>query len=115
MIFLNLFKKDPLRQKILAIKKDIKKIISKVCTERYWIEWVGAYHINPKHLAFRICVKSDDMKLKLKSDAELYKVLRDVLDKHDYPVEARDKVFIGFESQQTVDRESDGKWHIHVQ
>ena len=33
--------------------------------------------------------------------------------KHDYPADAQNNVHIGFESQETVDRESDGNWYLH--
>lgn len=53
------------------------------------------------------------MKIKLKSDAKLYEKLTHILDKHDYPIEARNEVGIYFESQQTVDRDSKGSWYHH--
>ncbi len=39
--------------------------------------------------------------------------LKEVLIKHDYPKEAIDLVHIGIESQETVERESDGNWYNH--
>ncbi|AYL93870.1 hypothetical protein [Mucilaginibacter celer] len=115
MGFFEIFKSDPIKKKILAIRRDMKTIIAAVCDERYWIDWFGSYDVHPKYLAFWICVKSDDMKMKLKSDEELYKKLRSLLDQHGYPIEGRDGVFIGFESQETVDRESHGRWEVHLQ
>ena len=115
MRLFDLFKSNPIKKKILAIKRDSKMIVSNSCNEKYWIDWFGAYQINPEHLSFWICVMSDDMKMKLKSDNELYKKLRYLLEKHNYPLEARDEVSFSFESQQTVDRESRGSWHVHLQ
>ena len=73
----------------------------------------GAYKIDPKNLVFWICVQSDEEKLRLQSDLNLMKTLRQVLSQFDYPANAADKVHIDFESQETVDRESNGNWFIH--
>ena len=108
------FKPNPLKSKILAIRKDIKNLISEICYEKFWIDWYGAYDINPRHLVFLTCVESDNMKIKLRSDLKLNEELRSILDKHEYPLDARDQVIIDFESQETVDRESRGRWHEHL-
>lgn len=39
--------------------------------------------------------------------------LRQLLVKHDYPEEARQFVKIDFESQETVQRQSNGNWFEH--
>ena len=45
-------------------------------------------------------------------DAALMARLRSLLELHDYPIEGRAGVHIGFESEQTVQRESRGNfWH----
>jgi len=36
-----------------------------------------------------------------------------LLKKHNYPIYALQFVYIGFESQETVDRESNGNWYHH--
>ncbi|MBX7151980.1 hypothetical protein K1X84_10095 [bacterium] len=108
-----LFYQNSTKKKIRKIKKDIKKIIYPICPENFWIEWYGAYDIDPKNLVFWICVKSDVMKVSLKSNMELKHKLKDILIKHDYPESARPFVSIDFESQETVDRESDGNWYHH--
>lgn len=114
MSFLKLFyPKSSLKRKILDIKDDIEKIIPEYCDERFWINWYGAYEIDPKHLVFWICVKSDVMKLNLNSNSELMSTLRSLLVKHRYPEDARQSVSIDFESQETVDRESNGDWYVH--
>jgi hypothetical protein len=102
-----------MKNKILAIKQDIENIISPICLEKFWIDWYGAYDVNPKHLVFWICLISDKMKTEFKSNTELLTRLRDLLAIHDYPEQARQSVFIDFESQETVDRESDGNWYHH--
>ncbi|MPT31987.1 MAG: hypothetical protein E2600_10060 [Chryseobacterium sp.] len=108
-----LYSKNSLKRKILDIKDEMKDIVSKTCKEEVRIDWFGAYDINPKHLAFWICIQTDVMKEKLIANKELYLKLRHLLEVYDYPNEAKKYVFIGFESQETVDRESDGNWYLH--
>ena len=112
-IFKYIYSKDSLKRKILDIKDEMRKIVSKVCAENVRVDWFGAYDIDQKHLAFWICVQTDVVKEKLIANKGLYLKLRDLLDKYDYPLEARKSVFIGFESQETVDRESNGNWYQH--
>jgi hypothetical protein len=77
------------------------------------VEWYGAYDINPKHLAYWICVQTDKMKDELRENIELNNTLRTLLEKHEYPKDSQKAVHIGFESQETVDRESKGNWYHH--
>lgn len=109
---MNIFKR-PLKKKIADIKRDIENLISANCDEKFWIDWYGAYDIDPKHLVFWICVLSDEMKLRLASNAELNSELHNLLIVHDYPHQSREFVTISFESQETVDRESGGSWYDH--
>jgi hypothetical protein len=102
-----------LKNKILKIKSDIKKLIAANCHERYRVDWYGAYHIHPKYLVFWICVETDEMKIKLSEMPDLHSQLRDLLISNDYPIDARESVSIGFESQETVDRESNGNSFHH--
>lgn len=43
------------------------------------------------------------------NNAILNQQLRDLLNKHDYPEQARSNVYIGFDSQEAIDRESGGR------
>ncbi|TSJ44119.1 hypothetical protein FO440_08070 [Mucilaginibacter corticis] len=113
MTSLNFFRKDDLKTKISLIKQDLKKIVSNVCDEPIVVLSYGVYDIKPEHLIIWITVESDKMKKWLKSNNALNVDIRKLLDIYDYPQEARDKVIIDFESQQTVDRESEGDWHLH--
>ena len=73
----------------------------------------GAYEIDPKYLVFWICVKSGAQKIRLASDLKLMEKCNKVLVENDYPEQARNLVHIGFESQETVNRESNGNWFDH--
>lgn len=110
---MDMYNQDSIKRKILDIEDDLKRIIQPVCNEKVNVVWYGAYDINPKHLVFWVCVHTDAMKNELISNKTLYKQLRDLLQKHNYPEEARPHVHIGFESQETVDRTSGGNWYYH--
>jgi len=113
-IFKLFYSEKSIKRKIIDIKEDIKKNITPLCNETFWIDQYGAYNIDPKYLVFWICVETDELKLKLKSNALLKNDLRNLLVKHNYPEQARSFVHIDFESQETVDRESGGNWYDHV-
>ena len=102
-----------MKEKILAIVDDIKAAVTAIYKERFWIDWYGAYDINPRHLVIWVCVQSDHHKQQLGSNAHLMYQLRQILVNHDYPEPARPFVHIGFESEETVRRESDGNWYYH--
>ena len=104
---------NSLKRKILNIVDDIKREVKPYCNERFWIDWYGTYEIDPKNLAIWVCVKTDQTKQKLTSNRELETKITDLLTKYDYPQQARSSVSIGFESQETVDRESGGDWYLH--
>jgi len=107
------YDKELIKRKILDIKADIEILIHQVCSERFFVDWYGAYDINPKHLVYWICVQSDKVKNKLTGNIELTTSLRNLLAKHEYPPESQKFVHIGFESQETVNRESKGNWYYH--
>ena len=102
-----------MKDKILRIKGDIEKLIKSICEEKFWVEWYGAYDIDPKNLAFWICVPTDETKERLELNSDLMDNIRLLFDKYDYPEQARKHVHIGFESQEAVDRESNGDWYLH--
>ena len=108
-----LYDKELIKRKILDIKADIEDLVQPLCTERFFVDWYGAYDINPKHLVYWICVQTDKMKNQLAANIQLMTSLRDVLARHQYPTESREFVHIGFESRQTVNRESQGNWYYH--
>jgi len=98
---------------VLRIEKAIHELVSSHIREKYWVTHYGAIDIHPKHLVYWICVQSDSEKRRLKGDTVLMRQLRDVLVVYYYPSSGRDEVYIGFESQETVDREAGGNWWNH--
>lgn len=95
------------------IEKAIAGTIRGVADEPYSVTHYGANDIHPKHLVYWICVQSDAEKRRLQKDAALSRRLRSLLTEHKYPESGRNEVHIGFESQETVDRESGGNWWQH--
>lgn len=58
-------------------------------------------------------MESDAEKERLAADTALYAELREFLTRYDFPAEGQDEVYIGFDSQERVDRESGGDWWQH--
>jgi len=105
--------RNPLKQKIKHIEIDIKEIVSTFCIEKFSVLYYGSYEIDPKNLVFWVCIETDKMKTHLENNKDLNNKLRNSLVKNEYPSEAINNVYIGFESQETVDRESKGDWYLH--
>ncbi len=93
------------------IEEAIKAEMRTHTKEEFWVTHYGANDIHPKHLVYWIVVRTDEEKQRLDRDKVLIGKLRKLLDKHDYPVEGRAGVHIGFESKQTVVREADGNFY----
>lgn len=102
-----------MKRKIIDIKQNMIKLVKTVCNEKIWINSYGAIDIDPKYLVFWICINTDNAKEQLKKNDALMIGLRQLLVKHDYPEEARQFVKIDFESQETVQRQSNGNWFEH--
>jgi len=103
----------PLKKKVSKIKSDIKLVVAKACSEKASLIEYGTYELNPISLVIWICIDTDEMKNRLKSDTVLNQELQHILVINEYPAEAINYVHIGFESQETVNRESNGDWYIH--
>jgi len=106
-------KDTPIARVTATIERAITDEVGRHAKEKFWVTHYGANHIHPKHLVYWIVVVSDYEKHRLEADSDLMAVLRSLLMKYDYPIEGRDGVHIGFESQETVDRESDGNFYHH--
>ena len=91
----------------------ISKIVAAEVIEKHWVTHYGANGIHPRHLVFWVCVQSDKERDRLQSDNALMGRLKQTLVDVNYPEEGRDYVHLGFESQETVDRESNGNWYHH--
>jgi hypothetical protein len=105
--------RPPLKKTVEAIESDLAATARAVAREELWVTHYGAFDIHPKHLVYWICVKTDAEKQRLEKDEALRRRLRELLSRYDYPPEGRDCVHIGFESHETVDRESAGNWWHH--
>jgi hypothetical protein len=97
------------------IEAAIQALVSPQTTEPVWVTHYGANDIHPKHLVYWICVASEQERQKLSTNQQLNHDLRALLVTHDYPIEGRAGVRIGFESQAAVDRDSGGNWRHHWQ
>jgi hypothetical protein len=95
------------------IERAIQRLAKLSAQEPIWVTHYGAFDIQPRHLVYWICVKTDGERDRLRADRPLLANLRQLLVDFDYPPEGRDHVHIGFESQETVDRDSDGNWWHH--
>lgn len=102
-----------LKKTVEAIERDLTATARSVAREELGVTYYGAFDIHPRYLVYWICVKTDAEKQRLEADEGLMRKLRDVLVRYDYPPEGRESVLIGFESQETVDRESGGDWYQH--
>ena len=105
--------KSPIAKVTKAIEKALVKLAAGEVCEKHWVTHYGANDIHPRHLVYWICVQTDQEKQRLEENQSFRVRLRSVLDEYEYPIEGRAHVFIGFESQETVDRESGGNWWYH--
>lgn len=104
---------SPITKLVEEIAKAFTEAARAHVTEPFWVTHYGAVEIHPKHLAYWICVKSDAERDRLVQSTELKSRHRSILEEFDYPADCRRQVAIGFESQETVDRESGGNWWHH--
>jgi len=105
--------KSPLEATVGRILEAMKAELAAHTREKHFVTHYGAIDIHPKHLVIWIVVQSDREKARLSRDASLMQRLRAFLAEFQYPVEGRDKAHIGFESVETVNRESGGDFWRH--
>ena len=106
-------KDTPIGRVTALVERAIRDEVGRHAKEKFWVTHYGANNIHPKHLVYWIVVGSDYEKHRLEADSALMAVLRSLLMRYDYPIEGRDGVHVGFESQETVDRESEGNFYHH--
>ena len=99
----------------LQIEASMEVLVNSYADEKCWITHYGANDIHPKNLVYQICVQTDEERNKLHRNVDLMKALRQLLITHNYPASGRDGVYINYESQETVDRDSHGNWRHHWQ
>jgi hypothetical protein len=103
----------PIAQITDRIAQAINEELRPCAREKFWVTHYGANDIHPKYLVYWIVVMSDLEKRRLQTDSALMDRLRALLVQHGYPAEGREEVHIGFESHETVDRESSGNFYHH--
>jgi hypothetical protein len=108
-----LFQLSALPRKVRKIETGITAIVSVEATEPFWVTHYGAIDIDPRYLVYWICVHSDAERDRLAANHDLIAQLRELLTIYGYPAESRQHVHIGFESQETVNREAGGNWFYY--
>lgn len=99
---------------VKVIKKDVKYIVSETTQERYDVFTYGSYLFGENGLCILISVNTDKERDRLKDDAKFFRRVSSSLVLRDFPEEARSRVVVWVESQETVDRESKGDWYQHM-
>jgi hypothetical protein len=112
---MNLWEKTKLWFSIFNIKRAVKSKIKGICIENFWIDIYGSYYINPNNLVLLIAVQTDTLKSNLILNQGLKKDIKDIFIKYQFPIDSIGEIQIYFESQETVNQESKGDWHIHLQ
>ena len=74
-------------------------------------DWFGAIGIDPRHLAVWIMTDLDAERNVIIASDKLNSLIQDSLRQVNYPAEAISHICGTVESQETVDRDWDGKWH----
>lgn len=101
-----------LKWKIWQIEIGLKRLLKKAGVKP--IVWsLGAYHIDPKHLVFVVGVPFDSERDRLRRDSSFLTAMRNLLVEHNWPRIAREHIHFDIESQETVDRETNGNWWYH--
>jgi hypothetical protein len=101
-----------LKWKIWRIENSIKSLLKSLKIKpRVWS--FGAYDIDPKNIVFVVGVTSDKEKNLLKSNSAFNNQLKQLLIKYTWPQEAQESVIFDIESQETVNRETNGHWWYH--
>lgn len=104
--------KSLLKWKIWRIESSIERLVLDQGFEpKVWS--FGAYYIDPKYLVFVVGVTTDEAKETLKQSDNFNASMRALLGTFNWPKQARENVVFSIESQETVDRDSNGNWWYH--
>lgn len=94
-------------------EKQMCAAVAERSRERVFSIAYGSIDVDPGLVSLWICVQTDDEKARFSGDDAFVASLREMLVGAGYPEEGARRVFVGFESQETVDRESSGDWWGH--
>jgi hypothetical protein len=101
-----------LKWKIWRIEAGLKALL-KAAGVKPHVWSFGAYYIDPKHMVFVVGVQTDVEKARLKADSSFNNEMQALLVNYNWPFMARESVLFDIESQETVDRETNGHWWHH--
>ena len=97
-----------LEDRINQIEADMELLVRSHTAENVWTTHYGAFEIDPQHLVYKLCVETETERIRLVNLEPLKLQLRYILEKYDYPPHARPRVYIGFESDEAINRDSGG-------
>lgn len=101
-----------LKWKVWRIEAGLKSLLKQAGVKP--LVWsFGAYDIDPKHLVFVVGVPTDKEKDNLMADSRLGDKMKSLLEKFNWPIAARKHIVFDIESQETVDRKTNGNWWHH--
>jgi hypothetical protein len=101
-----------LKWRVWLIERDLRRLRrSEGVKPRVWS--FGSYHIDPKHLVIVVGVSRDSERNRLRTDSTFQDLLKGLLVRYGWSESAQKHVHFDIESQETVDREDDGRWWYH--
>lgn len=101
-----------LKLKVWRIESALRALLKAVGIKPF-VWSFGAYYIDPKHMVFVVGVPSDKERDSLRNDKDFLAKMQSLLVRFNWPAPAREHVAFDIESQETVDRESNGNWWHH--
>jgi hypothetical protein len=100
--------------KMLCVKRIIKHL-ARERSVKVKVTWIGAVRINPQYLAIWVKTDRDSERDRLRNDSTFKSDVFVALSDCHYPPEAIPNVGLEIESQQRVDRDCGGSWHMAMQ
>lgn len=102
-----------LEQAIRQTEADIVNQVQRLGVRHAQCYHYGALDIDPGYLAIWIIVNTDADKAALNHNQAMLDSFKRRLVENGYPSRALPSIHIGAESQETIDRESQGNWYYH--